>query len=200
MSGRFDEADAAVARSDALYEELGFPRGAIPSNQAIGETLRLQGRLSEAERLFREIIEHYDEMGETSLNSTICERLAQVLCDQGRFDEAELYADRSRAMAAEDDFAAQAGWRMARARISSHRGEVDEALRLADEAVSIVGDTDYLAWQGDAHEVRGSVLDAAGRGDDARAAYETAVERFERKGNVVAAARVRDRLAALAAG
>jgi predicted negative regulator of RcsB-dependent stress response len=56
--------------------------------------------------------------------------------------------------------------------------------------------TDYVDWQGGGHEVRGSILEAAGRGDDARAAYETALERFERKGNVVSAARIRDRLAA----
>jgi hypothetical protein len=39
---------------------------------------------------------------------------------------------------------------------------------------------------------------AAGRGDDARAAYEQAIDRFESKGNVVAAARVRARLEGLA--
>jgi hypothetical protein len=41
------------------------------------------------------------------------------------------------------------------------------------------------------------VLEAAGSGADAREAYETALDRFERKGNVVAAARVRGRIAAL---
>jgi hypothetical protein len=45
--------------------------------------------------------------------------------------------------------------------------------------------------------VRGIVLAAAGRGDAARAAYGESLDRFERKGNVVAAARLRDRIAAL---
>jgi predicted negative regulator of RcsB-dependent stress response len=85
---------------------------------------------------------------------------------------------------------------MAKARVLAHQGEVDEALRLADEAVEIVDRTDYLVWQGDSHEVRGIVLEAAGRGDDAHAAYQEALERYERKGNVVAAERIRARLAA----
>jgi L-asparaginase/Glu-tRNA(Gln) amidotransferase subunit D len=42
--------------------------------------------------------------------------------------------------------------------------------------------------------VRGIVLKATGRGDDAREAFEEALTRYERKGNVVAAARVRARI------
>ena len=97
-------------------------------------------------------------------------------------------------MAAEDDLASQAAWRMARARVLAHRGEFDDALRLADEAIAINDRTDYPVGQGDGREVRGIVLEAAGRGDDARAAYEEAIDRYERKGNVVAAGRVRKRL------
>jgi tetratricopeptide (TPR) repeat protein len=197
MAGRFDEFDDAVARSTAMFDELGIPSRAITANQAIGETLRLQGRLEEAERLFRDMVAFYDQMGETAFNSTVCELLAEVLCDQGRYDEAEPFADRSRAMAANDDWASQAGWRVARARILSHRGDAMEALRLADEAVALADATDYLTWQASIHEVRGEVLEAGGRVDEARAAYEMALDRFVRKDNVVAAPRVRDRISAL---
>jgi predicted negative regulator of RcsB-dependent stress response len=140
------------------------------------------------------MVAEYDRMGETAFNSTITEILAQVLCDQGRYDEGESFAERSREMAAEDDFASQSGWRMAEARILAHRGDGDEALRLADEAIAITETTDYLVWHGDAHETRGQVLEAAGRSDDAREAYETALEAYERKEAVVAAARIRQRL------
>jgi predicted negative regulator of RcsB-dependent stress response len=67
-------------------------------------------------------------------------------------------------------------------------------VRLADEAVDIFEGTDSLVYQGDGHEVRGQVLQAAGRGGDARAAFEEALARYERKGNVVSAARVRAQL------
>ena len=115
--------------------------------------------------------------------------LANTVCDQGRYEEAERLAERSRELSADDDFASQASWRMAQARVLAHRGAFEDALRLADEAVEINGETDYVGWQGDGLEVKGIVLAAAGRGADARAAFEESLERYERKGNVVAAAR-----------
>ena len=197
MAGRFDEAHELVSRANTLFDELGIPQAAVATNQGVGEMLRLEGRLEDAERHFREMHEMYESMGEKGFNSTITALLAMTLCDQGRFDEAEEFVERSRAMTAEDDFASQSEWRIAKARVLSSRGVHDEALALVDEAIEIAEVTDYLVWQGECHEVRGMVLEAAGRGDDARAAYGEALDRFERKGNVVAAARVRDRIVAL---
>jgi predicted negative regulator of RcsB-dependent stress response len=123
--------------------------------------------------------------------------LASVLCDLERFDEAETNARRSRELSAEDDFASQAAWRIAQARVLSHRGEYDEAIALADEAVAINETTDYLTWQGESDEVRGMVLTAAGRTHEALEAYTRALDRFDRKGVVPAAARVRARIVEL---
>ena len=77
------------------------------------------------------------------------------------------------------------------------RSGFDEAVTLADEASAIVEATDYVVRQGDAHEVRGIVLSAAGRTEDAAAAYRDALDRCDRKGAVPSEARVRERLAAL---
>jgi class 3 adenylate cyclase/tetratricopeptide (TPR) repeat protein len=194
MAGRFEEAHAAIDRSVALFEELGRPNAIVASNQATGETLRLEGRLDEAEAIFREMHQVYESIGETGFNSTICGLIAQTLCDVGRYDEADSFAEKSRTLAAEDDFASQGVWRMARARVLAASGAFEEALGLADEAVEIMDGTDYLVYQGDGHEVRGSVLEAAGRGGDARAAYEEALARYGRKGNVPAASRIRARI------
>ena len=120
--------------------------------------------------------------------------IAQTLCDMGRYEEADTFAEKGRTLTAEDDFASQGLWRMARARVLVASGAFEDALRLADEAVEIFEGTDYLVFQGDGHEVRGQVLEAAARGDDAREAYEEAIARYERKGNVVATARVRARV------
>jgi class 3 adenylate cyclase/tetratricopeptide (TPR) repeat protein len=194
MAGRFDEAWVSAERSAQQYAELGIPMRHISGIQMIAETERLAGRFEEAERLFRESHQAFDEAGETGYNSTVTGLLALTVCDLGRFDEAEEFAEKSRTLAAEDDFASQAVWRMAKARVLARRGEFEEALTLADEAVAINGRTDYLVWQGDSHEVRGLVLEAAGRGDEARAAYAEALIRYERKGNVVAADRIRKRI------
>jgi class 3 adenylate cyclase/tetratricopeptide (TPR) repeat protein len=196
MAGRFDEADESVTRSDLIFEDLGIPLRRVAASQIVGEFYRLAGRVDRAEALFREMHDTYEAMGEIGYNSTICALLGHVLCDQGRFEEAEVFARKSRELSAADDFASQGDWRLVQARVLSARGAFGDALVVADEGVAIMDATDYLDWQGGGHEVRGSILEAASRGDDARAAYETALDRYERKGNLVSAERVRSRLAA----
>lgn len=74
----------------------------------------------------------------------------------------------------------------------------DRAMRVcasrADEAVAILDATDYLNWQGEAHETRGSILLAAGRVPEAQAELTAALERYVAKENVQWAERVRARL------
>jgi predicted Zn-dependent protease len=54
-----------------------------------------------------------------------------------------------------------------------------------------------LDAQGDVYADLGEVLSLAGRVEEAAESLEQALARYERKGNVVMAARTRDRLAAL---
>ena len=196
MQGRVEEWRAETERADRLFEELP-PEVVANMAQARGEAARFLGDSELAERGFRLGVERFDAVGETGFNSTMTALLAGVLCDLERFDEAEANVNRSRELSAEDDFASQAAWRMAQARVLSHRGEHNEAVALADEAVAINQTTDYLTWQAESDEVRGMVLANAGRLEEARAAFGRSLERFERKGVVPAVVRVRGRLASL---
>jgi tetratricopeptide (TPR) repeat protein len=197
MLGREEEFRVEQERVDRLMDEIGLPEVLTNTYQGRGEAERFLGHLDRAEQQFRAGVEQWDALGETGFNSTMTALLAGVLCDLERFDEAEANVNRSRELSAEDDFASQAAWRMAQARVLSHRREHNEALALADEAVAINRTTDYLTWQGESDEVRGMVLTAAGRTDEALEAYTRALDRFERKGVVPAAARVRARIAEL---
>jgi hypothetical protein len=69
--------------------------------------------------------------------------------------------------------------------------------RLAREAVAVCEETDMLDAQGDASADLAEVLLLGGSADEAAAALEHALARYERKGNLVSAQRVRTRLAAL---
>jgi predicted negative regulator of RcsB-dependent stress response len=120
-----------------------------------------------------------------------------VLCDLERFDEAAEQAARSQELTAEDDFASLAAWRMAQARVASHRGSHHQAIALAEEAIAIMEPTDYLAWQGEGHEVHAMALASAGRKDEARIAFGRALEHFQRKGVIPATERVRRRLSSM---
>ena len=74
-----------------------------------------------------------------------------------------------------------------------------EAERLAREAVAIGEGTDALNEQGEAYADLAEVLLLGGKADEAIAALEQALERYERKENLAMAQRMRDRLAETAA-
>jgi class 3 adenylate cyclase/tetratricopeptide (TPR) repeat protein len=194
MMGLEGESRAEARRGNELWDEVASPGQRVMSYQLLGEAERVLGRVDAAEQFFRRGVEELTARGETGFNSTMTALLAHALCDGGSFNEAEEYVSKSRRLAAKDDFATQSAWRLALARILSDRGEHSAAITLAEEAAAIVDATDYIAWQGDAHEVRGNVLLAAGRRDEARAALAGALARYERKGVVPSAERLRARL------
>jgi class 3 adenylate cyclase/tetratricopeptide (TPR) repeat protein len=197
IAGREEEAMVEDARSDALWEEVGNPGLEANRYESRGEGMTALGRFEEAERAFRRAVEVFDSLGETGFNSTMTALHASALCHLGRFDEAQTEVDRSRGLSSLDDFASQVQWRCAQAWVCSARGEHEEAIRLIDEATTIADPSDYLQLQADTAAVRGLVLRAAGRTEEARAAYEDALERYERKGAVPSARRMRDALEAM---
>jgi tetratricopeptide (TPR) repeat protein len=86
-----------------------------------------------------------------------------------------------------------------RGKVLARRGEFQEAESLAREAVAIGEKTDMLNMQGDAYLDLGEVLVLAGRPDEAVAALEQAIERYERKGNLVSSRRAQTHLAEIRA-
>ena len=124
---------------------------------------------------------------------------AQTLYELDRLDEADAWAGRAAELGASDDAETQMLWRQVRAKVLARRGEHAEAERLAREAVTIGEGTDFLNAQGDANADLAEVLLLGGKADEAKAALEQALERYERKENLVMARRMRDRLAAAVA-
>jgi tetratricopeptide (TPR) repeat protein len=197
MLGREEESDRAIAEGRRLMEEIKGAGQLVTEHQFLGEAHRFLGRPEQAEAAFRAGRDRWTEMGETGFNSTITALHALALCDLERFDEAEPAAMEARRLSAEDDTASQTSWRLAMARVCSSRGEHERAIGLVDEAVEINAQTDYAAWIGEGHEVRGDVLSAADRIDEARGAYEEALRWYGSKQVVHWAERVRIRLGTL---
>jgi tetratricopeptide (TPR) repeat protein len=90
-------------------------------------------------------------------------------------------------------------WRQARARLLARRGNYEEAVRLASEAVDIGETTEGLNSKADARADLGEVFTIARRPQKAAEALEQALVRFEAKENLVMAARIKERLEALRA-
>ncbi len=126
-------------------------------------------------------------------------QLGRTLCVLGRFGEAEPLARLGRELGDESDVWAQAIWRQVQARVHAHRGQHAEAERLAREAVAIIDPTDCLNFQGEALCDLAEVLAAAGHTEEAAAALEQALERYERKKNLAMVAQVKPKLEALRA-
>jgi tetratricopeptide (TPR) repeat protein len=170
-----------VAMATATYAHVEFLAGDFAAAAALGE---------EACGLF-------DELGEKSFQSTTAGSLALGLYELDRLDEADKWAGRAADLGASDDVATQMLWRQARAKVLARRDEHVEAERLARQAIAAGEETDGLNAQGHAYADLAEVLFLAGRSRDAVEAHGQALARFERKGNVVMAERVRNRLAAV---
>ena len=114
--------------------------------------------------------------------------LAQALLELGRDDEAEEWLQRAETWPSEERLP-QMLWRQARGKLLARRGELEEAERLAREAVALGAETDMLNAHGDALLDLAEVLALAGR--DPRAELEEALTLYEQKGNLVMAERTR---------
>jgi predicted ATPase/class 3 adenylate cyclase/DNA-binding winged helix-turn-helix (wHTH) protein len=196
MEGRFDRARELLATSHAAFEELGLTLTSAAAHTAAGTVELLAGDPVTAERSLRSGYTAFEETGERTLLSTTVALLAQALLAQGRDQEAERFAALSEELAAADDLVTQVLWRGVRARTLAGRGLIEEAERLARQAVEIAGRSDFVNDRGDAVFNLAIVQRQAGHLDEAQSALAEALQLYERKGNLVAADRVRAELAA----
>jgi tetratricopeptide (TPR) repeat protein len=200
MLGLFGEARTILVELRAGLTDRGggIPLGAILSQDCVLVEL-LAGDPGAAVELGEKGCRLLEELGEKALLSTSAGSLAQALYELDRLDEADVWARRGAELGATDDVTTQMLWRQVSAKVLARRGELEEAERLARDAVSIGAATDMLNQQGDAYADLGEVLLLGGEIDETVAALEQAVERYERKGNLVSAQRARERLAEIRA-
>jgi tetratricopeptide (TPR) repeat protein len=187
MTGRFPDAHELLEEANEILGELGLTlQFAVSHPEAL--VAMLEGDLDRAEKRLREGYELLERMGERNVLSTTAALLARVVLDQGRFDEALHYADRTREICAADDLTTQAIWRGVSARVLAHRGADEQARQLAQEAVAIVKRTDHVRSEGDALADLARVLWQAGDAEGARELGRQASACYERKGDEVSAA------------
>jgi class 3 adenylate cyclase/tetratricopeptide (TPR) repeat protein len=188
MRGRFDEARALLAAGDAAAEELGQTIWLAVGGMTAWEVETLAGETAAAERAARECCDRLEELGDTGYRATATARLADSLLGLGRLEEAERETELAEALAAPDDRVSQALWRQVRAKLRARSGRHDEAQALARAAVALFAETDMVDYHAHALADLAEVLRPAGSPAEP---LEQAVTLFERKGNAVAAERVR---------
>jgi ATP/maltotriose-dependent transcriptional regulator MalT len=191
MHGDFDEARRLYAGAQATLEELGGTVVAASTSLASYGIEMLAGDLLAAERELRRDYAALTDLGERYLLSTVVGELARVLYAQARYDEADSMSREAEALADEDDIASQTLWRSVRAKILARGGSTEEALRLAWEAVELIGRTDAYVMRAETLVDLAEVLRLAERESEADAWLEEAVALLDAKENVVAADGVR---------
>jgi tetratricopeptide (TPR) repeat protein len=198
MEGHFDDARSKAARGRAILEDVGFKILTAAYSQSSAYVEMLAGDAEAAERELRTGYGLLEQMGEKGYLSTVAAELAQALYEQRRFNESERFTHVSQELGPLDDFATQVEWRGTRAKLLAMRGELEAAVALAEEAVALAADTDYLNLQGDACKDLAEVLSLGGRVGEAASRWREALEIYERKGNTVSAGRVKAMLEDLA--
>jgi tetratricopeptide (TPR) repeat protein len=195
MRGRFDEARGLVARSTAIYEEIGVPFSLATWSHWPGMVELLAGDLEAAERILRSGYETLVSLGEKLNLSSIAVSLAETLYLQGRTGEAEQLTVVSQGASSAEDVWAQVAWRSTRAKILARRGDLEDAERLAREAVDLIAETDALTMRAHALMSLAQVLAATDRAEEAAECAAEGVRLYEMKGNLVAAEKARARVA-----
>ena len=190
MLGRFDEAwPLAEARSNHLREVTGNT-----SQDGYGSLSLIAAIEGDRERACRYSAEELEVIADVAIPAATHKgMLARELCYLGRFDEAERLLEEARAVPPPGS-----GVRVmaaaAEALLLAHRGELEQAEALARTAVATAETkTDTVWWQASTHEDLATVLERAGRIDEAREALERSLAIWERKGCLPCAERIASR-------
>jgi tetratricopeptide (TPR) repeat protein len=198
MQGQLDKARELIQEAKALAGELGLEMVSTASiSRAIGEIELLAGNPAAAERELRAACERLEEARDWGHYVTVLPYLADALLLQDRTDEAASLLEAGEWPILDDDMDPQVGLRRSRAKVLARTGKLDEAERLAREAVAIAERTDYLYLQGRALHDLAEVFELAGRPAEAAAALERALELYDRKGHLAMVKQTRVRLADL---
>jgi tetratricopeptide (TPR) repeat protein len=200
LEGRVEEGRALLEQAREIFSELGHKDALAALSFSTGPLELSEGNAVAAEHEFRAGLESIQEMGERARVSNLAALLVDALVEQGRIDDAEQYVNVSREATQEHDPSGQAHWRLAAARVLVRRGAAEEAVRLANEGIAIIGQTEELLSLPGLLLDQAEVLELAGRGDEAVGALREALDVAARKGAVVEENRARERLAALTRG
>jgi class 3 adenylate cyclase/tetratricopeptide (TPR) repeat protein len=191
MNGSVHEARRLITEALEIAESVGL-RFSMAARERLGYVELCAGDAAAAERAFRRNYEILDEQGDEGHKSTTASSLGRVLCELGRYDEAERYAAIARDFAAEDDVASQVHGRSTQALVLAARREIAEAERLAREAVELYRDAEAPNYQGDIWMGLAKVLRVAGKSAEAERAAREALALFKRKENRLSSAAATD--------
>jgi tetratricopeptide (TPR) repeat protein len=197
LQGDEDTGRKLLEEARATFAELGHDEALAVHPFSMAPLELRAGNPGAAERELRAGLEILEGTGERARAGHLAAMLAGVLAQQGRLDEADEHLAMARETIQEIDVSGRSQLKISTARVLARRGELEEALSLAAEAVGLIEGTQELLNMPELFMWQAEVLELAGRVEDAKAALTKAVDAAARKGSVVGVALATERLAAL---
>ena len=189
MRGHSADALNFVDQAKQRYEQLGLDSD---NHLRLRGAVEMFARSPElAEEALREACTNLQQHGQTALLATRAADLANAICEQGRYEEAEIWIRLARESAGSDDLDAAFAWRYVRAKILTRLGPIEESEQVAREALDLVVRTDALNRHGDSLLALAEILRLQNRDNEADEQIRGALRLYEQKGNVVSAERAK---------
>ncbi len=189
--GDFDRARGFVATALAAYDDLGHSVAHGTFSGVPADVELIAGDARAAEELLRRLCADFVKQRAFSRLASRAGDLAEALYRQDRLDEAAEWVAEAERHTASDDVDAKVLWMPVAAKLAARCQDFGRAMRLGYEAVSIAESGDALNRTARAKLDLAEVLALTDRPERARRERESSLALYERKGNVVEAARVR---------
>jgi ATP/maltotriose-dependent transcriptional regulator MalT len=180
-----------------VFEDAGH--FVLAASHAISEaTIEIRaGAWEHAERTLRDGFAGLEGRGDHTYSSTLAAMLAIVLVSKGERAAAREAADRARRLTATDDRINFVFTGFVEGLVLAHEGRLPEAERVGRETVELADRIDFCFGRPLAHSYFAETLALAGKPEEAARHAATALGILEGKGDVMLAARVRERLTAV---
>jgi tetratricopeptide (TPR) repeat protein len=195
MKGEIDRALELVRGARQTFADAGLlvsaRRGTFEAMIAIRA-----GDWAKAERFLRDGFDGLEELGEHGYSSTIAAVLAMVLVSQRELAAARDALGQARRITAGDDLINFVFIELVEGRLLAHENKLAEAEAVGRRAVELADRSDFCVGRPFAHSYFAVTLALAGKPEEATRHATTALGILEAKGDVMLAARVRERLAA----
>jgi tetratricopeptide (TPR) repeat protein len=203
FAGRFEEARAALARSEAIYvSDFGWTLDWAGCAMNAGAIELMAGDPVAAESALRPAYDALRAMGEANYVVDTAYYLTASLCEQLRYDEARQVVEETRSLPAPGGFT-EAAWMLAAARVEAQCSNHAEAERLAAEGCRRLAPS--ARWLGQGLLTLGEALQLGGKLEASAAAFQRALRLYEERRVIplaqlarIALRTISDRLASIA--
>jgi tetratricopeptide (TPR) repeat protein len=173
QDGHWDRSAAQLDRAADIFRRIGDTANEANAQYNRADLLIRQRRFTEAEPLLAAALRAAQAADDQELVALVARETGRVLAGEGRVHEALARFDAALASFSELGLPLELiGLETALADCLTDAGDVDRAISVANEAVARAEELHAESLLAAVHRVRGRALLAAGRDDDARAAFE----------------------------